>query len=152
MGTYKTVKRTAPGPDTKLTPDMVEGARYLILKGMTVSRALQSLGANYCDISRWRKFAREGVAPYAERMGAIETAETMFLGAVEMHLGHEAMEGDWRCSDKVLSKRLPNEYGERLQLTPPATPAAELDALTDEELDAALRERGLPATVLLGMR
>ena len=148
MGRYRTMAVDRSGPETMLDEKMTEAAFRLVREGVKPNRALRTLGVSQPTISHWRKKAREGLTPYVERIERVDLAEAMFLGEVEIHLGDEARTGDWRASDRVLTKRLPGEYGDRLALDQVSDASASLAELSDEELDALLVERGLPTKVL----
>lgn len=147
MARIRTTVRS--GPDCGLTAEIAEAAYLLVKAGMRPKRALMSLGVSALSIWRYAQRAEEGIEPYAERMGRIALGEAIFLGSVELHIGKEATEGDWRCSDKVLSKRLPTEYGERIAVeAADANPEGRTETLTDDELRQQLEMRGLPLSVL----
>lgn len=78
----------------------------------------------------WRTKAEHGDEPYRSACEAIDRAEAEFLARHEASLS-QAGASDWKASEKILSHRLRDEYGQKVEVTATSKPPEEM---TREEL------------------
>jgi hypothetical protein len=78
----------------------------------------------------WRAKAEANEQPYREFVDAIDRAEAEFLARHEASLS-QAGASDWKASEKILSHRLRDEYGAKVEVT---AKAQQVEDLTREEL------------------
>lgn len=115
---------------TELTSDELKTILTSVLSGVKPYRAVVIAGYSKQAYYNWRVKAEANEQPYRDHVDAIDRAEAEFLARHEASLS-QAGASDWKASEKILSHRLRDEYGAKVEVT---AKAQQVEDLTREEL------------------
>jgi hypothetical protein len=96
-----------------------------ILRGVKPYRAVICAGYVKGTYYYWRQQAEAGEEPHRSNIEAIDRAEAEFLARHEASLS-QAGASDWKASEKILSHRLRDEYGQKVEVTATTKPPEEM--------------------------
>lgn len=93
------------GRKTKLTPTLQARLCAHVTAGASIPAACGLAGISWNTVKDWLALGREGKAPYAELVEALEVAKNAWAGTTSKRISN-ATKHDWKAGAWILERRL----------------------------------------------